>query len=109
MNGEYLTNTILFEDKLNWTGVLIEPVKLIYHQLRGKNRKVSTINTCLAVEQRPHAIDFVETQEAYYSQKMEDVQKKWPKIDQVRKMNCLPLTSIILAAGNPVMITFLWM
>ena len=38
-DGENLSNTLLFEAKLNWTGLLVEPNPDLYQSLKSKNRK----------------------------------------------------------------------
>ena len=39
-DGETFSNTLLFELKRNWTGLLIEPNRNSYSALQSKNRKV---------------------------------------------------------------------
>ena len=47
-DGEEHSNTLFFELERNWTGVLIEPVPRNYQKLLSKNRKIYTINACIA-------------------------------------------------------------
>jgi hypothetical protein len=39
-DGEIFSNSLFFELKRNWTGLLVEPVKDSFAKLRKKNRKV---------------------------------------------------------------------
>ena len=71
--------------------------------LHLKHRKSLTSPTCLALEPRPHYVDF------NYVATFSDSQNEpvsMPGIvkeegDTTIKMQCLPLYSLILAAGNP--------
>ncbi|XP_066939335.1 protein Star-like isoform X2 [Macrobrachium rosenbergii] len=51
--GELFSNSLFFERRLGWRGLLIEPLKEIYDLLEKKNRKAYTINTALSTT--PHA------------------------------------------------------
>ena len=52
-DGELSSNTIYLEQKLKWSGLLIEMDPSWYLQLRGKNRKSFTINACVSPHQYP--------------------------------------------------------
>lgn len=58
-DGEYKSNTLFFEVNRGWTGLLIEPNRRQYQQLRSKNRKVTTANCALALSRQPKRIAFV--------------------------------------------------
>jgi FkbM family methyltransferase len=47
-DGEDHSNTLFFELERDWTGILIEPIPRNYQKLISKNRKVYTINACIA-------------------------------------------------------------
>lgn len=53
LDGERSSNTIFFEQKRGWTGLLIEMDPSWYLQLRGKNRKSFSINACISPHQYP--------------------------------------------------------
>ena len=57
-DGELLSNSLLFETKLGWKGVLIEPNPVAFDQLLTKNRKAWSINTCLSRKPFPEVISF---------------------------------------------------
>ena len=47
-DGESHSNTLFFELERDWTGILIEPIPRNYQRLISKNRKIYTINACIA-------------------------------------------------------------
>jgi hypothetical protein len=47
-NGEDFSNTLFFELKRNWSGILIEPITELYNDLVKKNRNIYSINACIA-------------------------------------------------------------
>lgn len=53
-DGEFLSNTLVLEKKLNWTGLLVEVEMKNYLKLKTKNRKAWSSPVCLATEPRPH-------------------------------------------------------
>ncbi|XP_023349333.1 uncharacterized protein LOC111718073 [Eurytemora carolleeae] len=53
-----LSVTLPFEDKLNWTGLLVEAVPVFFRSCIKKNRRATLINTCLGMKDKPHFIDF---------------------------------------------------
>ena len=57
-DGEFLTNTILFEEEREWSGLLIEPSKIAFQRLMTKNRKVMAANCCLSPSKKPEYIEF---------------------------------------------------
>ena len=57
-NGEYLSNTLYLEAKLNWTGLLVEPNTKAYGELLTKKRKSHSINSCLSLTSHPDLVTF---------------------------------------------------
>jgi len=89
------SNTLLFELKHNWTGILVEPNPTIFPKGFSKQRKVWGSSTCLAIQPRPHISPF--------SQKvtMGGMAGLVSQADeQSYDMQCFPLYSLILATGN---------
>ena len=89
-----------FELKYNWTGLLIEPLS---YDLQFKHRKAWTSPACLALEPKPHYVDF-----NYVATISDDDNEPVSMTGIVKeggestvKMQCMPLYSLILAAGNP--------
>jgi FkbM family methyltransferase len=46
-DGEQYSNSLYFELKRNWTGVLIEPVPSLYTAILSKNRNAYALNACV--------------------------------------------------------------
>ena len=47
-DGETFSNSLYFELKRNWTGILIEPIPSFFRKLVSKKRLVYAINACIA-------------------------------------------------------------
>lgn len=47
-DGEVFSNSLFFELKRNWTGILIEPIPSLYNKILSKNRQIYALNACLA-------------------------------------------------------------
>lgn len=56
LDGEYLSNTLQLEKRLNWNGLLVEVEESNYVKLRKKNRKCWSSPLCLATKPHPHEI-----------------------------------------------------
>lgn len=66
-DGESLSNSLFFELERGWSGLLIEPIPYLYKKLASKNRKVFSINACIA-DKKPfvakfRAVDFTSGRE----------------------------------------------
>jgi hypothetical protein len=48
LDGETFSNTLFFEIKRNWTGLLIEPIPDQYEAVVSKNRNAYVINACIS-------------------------------------------------------------
>ncbi|XP_045583989.2 protein Star-like [Procambarus clarkii] len=59
LDGEYISNTLWLEEKMGWTGLLIEADTVSYRALRSKHRKAWSSNTCLSSEYYPKETVFV--------------------------------------------------
>ena len=53
-----ISNSLLFEKKLGWTGVLVEPNPIAFQKLQRKRRKAWTINACLSRSKHPETVLF---------------------------------------------------
>ena len=58
-DGEAESNTLLFELKRNWTGLLIEPNKQNFVNMMKKHRKTWMLEACLAVNNKYEKIEFL--------------------------------------------------
>lgn len=47
-DGESMSNTLAYEQRLNWTGLLVEPFPQSFELLRGKHRKAYLFNGALS-------------------------------------------------------------
>jgi len=56
-DGESLSNSLYFEKKFNWTGLLIEPLSDSFKALSTKNRNVYILNACIA-KKKPFVAKF---------------------------------------------------
>ena len=122
-NGQDISNTLLLEMQYNWTGILIEPNPDLYQEMLTKQRKSYCLETCLSTEKEVQKVDFDATGAYGGIMNGEDL-KPGSRADEAIKqrkesnpdfvptygafvrrtlqMQCLPLTSIIEALGNPV-------
>jgi len=89
-DGEQISNSLYFEMKEGWKGLLVEPDPSNYNTLIGKNRKAWTSMTCLATEPNPQLIGFS------FGGSGGGINP-----DSETKVTCLPLTSILLALNSP--------
>ena len=119
-DGENFSNTLLFELKYNWTGLLVEPNPDNYEELKRKNRKTFSIESCFSTKDRVESIDFdaagayggiingqmkpgeLPSKEKDYYRKRYNKKYKFNYDRRTLKMHCLPFNSIMRAMGNPV-------
>ena len=57
-DGELISNTLLFELKMGWSGILIEPNPIAFEKLLSKKRKAWSINCCLSMKPYPETVSF---------------------------------------------------
>ena len=103
VDGLHLSNTLFFETRRNFTGILIEPSSN-YTMLRQRNRKVKSLNVCLSRKPIPEEVTFLD---CYDIGGIEGEVKAWtkdfvntPETTRVKK-TCLPVHAILAAVGNP--------
>ena len=96
--GERDSHTLLLESKYNWTGLLVEP---FVNGLLFKKRKAKVVQTCLALEPRPHYAELDSSSVTLESGKnaMAGVVKE--KTSSSISYQCIPLYSMLAAVGNP--------
>ena len=56
VDGEYYSNSLFFELKRNWTGLLIEANPDYHRDLLDKNRRAYVLQACLSTERRPATV-----------------------------------------------------
>jgi len=59
-DGEQTSNTLFLEQRLGWTGLLIEADPYYYTQLMGKSRRSWSINACISPHQYPTMVSLTD-------------------------------------------------
>lgn len=112
LDGESISNTLLFEIQFGWQGLLIEAIPEAFAKLRNKNRRAYSINAALSKKAYPTIIQFeVLSQHALSGaldenglsarQKGNRFAKNYPR-SHVITVEALPIFSILAAIGNPI-------
>ena len=110
-DGEALSNSLFFELKRNFTGLLVEPNVFNYKKLLEVNRKAYSVNACYSTTGLPTLVDFVNARALGAIKEIDQEMKLMESLPkQVQKDNlqgeskalCLSFYSILLAVGNPV-------
>ena len=57
-DGELWSNSLYFEAKLGWTGLLVEPNPDNFAALKTKNRKANLFGHCISLNPIVEVIDF---------------------------------------------------
>jgi len=57
-DGEALSNTLLFELKYGWSGLLVEPNPDFFRQLLSKQRKSWAMNACISTQKFVEIVEF---------------------------------------------------
>jgi len=112
-DGEISSNTLFFELKQNWTGLLVEPNPDVFQMLNVKHRKAWLFGHCLSTNTTPETVDFDASglyggiiyngQKPGYDPSISGyrLRKNQPYQRRTIKMQCFPLYSVLKALGNP--------
>jgi len=107
VDSETNSDTLYFEMKHNWTGLLVEAVPSAFAAGLQKNRKVWGIQTCLSPITKPTVVDFAQGQ-AYINENGEPEgmagivsEDHLEGREDTLKIQCMPFYSILLALDNP--------
>jgi len=57
-DGENLSNSLLFELKYGWTGLLVEPNPDAFAKMKGKRRRAWLSPKCLSTKTTPEIVEF---------------------------------------------------
>ena len=106
--GELYSNTLYFEMKYNWTGLLVEPSPIWWKELKSKNRNAWILPHCLSTEKKVHLIDFYSFSEdfvdfAFMSRTdmdhdfYENFKANHPNALNKLKVQCFPLQAVLKA------------
>ncbi|CAL4116001.1 unnamed protein product [Meganyctiphanes norvegica] len=96
LDGETGSNTLVFEKKLGWSGLLIEGDPKNFQLLQKKNRKSWSINTCLSSKPYPNTVLF---EQKFNVGKISNLSPSNSRKGYA-KVHCLPLYSILRALGT---------
>ena len=110
-DGEDLSNSLFFELKRNYTGLLVEPNVFNYKKLLEVNRRAFSVNACYSTSGLPMLVDFVNAKALGAIKEIDQKMKLMGSLPkQVQQDNlqgeskalCLSFYSILLSVGNPV-------
>ena len=109
-NGESISNTLLFEIKHNWTGLLVEPNPDFFEDLKRRNRNAWILPHCLSTQRK---VEIVEFDASFYNGGIILPGKTLPsdisraekrstrhKYERTIKVQCFPLQSVLKAIGK---------
>ncbi|CAL4164974.1 unnamed protein product, partial [Meganyctiphanes norvegica] len=97
-DGEHISNTLLFEKKYGWNGLLVEGNPKNYEKVISKKRKAWTIHTCLSTKPYPNTVMFhVNLKD--WGNHISNISID-SKIDGYVELQCLPLYSILMALNT---------
>ena len=107
-DGEFGSNSLFFEIERDWTGILIEPIPKNYQIIKTKNRKVHTLNACIA-NKRPivakfrvlHVLSGRLSEMSDNHKHRIDVEGKSgnKRVDKIAYIPCFSLVTILKAIG----------
>jgi len=101
-DGEVRSQTMFFELKRNWTGLLIEPNDDSFQKLLGKNRNAYSVNTCLSSGPRAERVNFHDLGTRSGVVGRGPYSPKGQTNDTLNTKICVPLYSLLLAMDNPI-------
>jgi len=101
-DGEFISNSLFFEVRRNWTGLLIEPDIETFPKLIKKNRNAFHINTCISGSHKAQLVNFKsELSLSKVLGKTNVIEGIGKSAQRGAQVICLPLYSLLLAVGNP--------
>ena len=98
-DGEDDSNTLFFERRRNWTGLLIEPNTITFKRLLGKNRNVLSLNACLNTENKTavHLFDVTYELGGIVSEMLPEHKNSIMNKSAKVEVQCFPFFSIMKA------------
>jgi len=94
------SNSLMFERAHGWTGLLVEPW-LIFAKGLQVQRKAWSVATCLATKNKPHFANFASFSTPGAMAGLVPDLERAPEDSSVSELQCFPLSSLLLALGNP--------
>ena len=96
------SNTLFFEMKRGWTGLLVEPNPVIFPKGVLKHRKAWSSPSCLATTNKPHTVQFAQR---LFEGGMAAIAPE--KTEDTYDLQCFPLYSLLLASAGHVTVNYL--
>ncbi|KAG0729173.1 Transposon TX1 uncharacterized protein [Chionoecetes opilio] len=97
LDGEVRSNTLFFERKRNWKGLLIEADPKNYHQMVNKRRKAYMSPTCLSPTPHPTMVMFQQQENQGHIVGKGDDTAGGTDVKTVVEVQCFPLATYLLA------------
>jgi len=100
-DSETMSVSLYFERVYNWTGLLVEANSVDHKHGFNINRKATYVNTCLGLKSNPHTANFEFVPKIKGTEWNSMAGLSENKVGEGVDVQCLPLYSLIQAAGNP--------
>eukprot|EP00096_Caligus_rogercresseyi_P014241 TRINITY_DN673_c0_g1_i1.p1 TRINITY_DN673_c0_g1~~TRINITY_DN673_c0_g1_i1.p1 ORF type:complete len:306 (-),score=87.01 TRINITY_DN673_c0_g1_i1:282-1199(-) len=104
-DGEVISNSLHYELRRGWAGLLIEPNPDYYKLLELRERKAWLLNRCISTQTTPQVVEFDASglHGGIIGKDGEEPGNDMDKAVDRRKIRvqCFPLFSILMALGNP--------
>ncbi|KAA0201564.1 hypothetical protein HAZT_HAZT010336 [Hyalella azteca] len=97
--GEVVSNTLFFEIKRNWTGILIEPNPRNFEKLLSRKRKVHLAKACIGETKSADKVVFSNKKSMGKILNPQDPNYPGESLD-LSSAKCFPLYSFLLALGT---------
>ncbi|CAL4102289.1 unnamed protein product, partial [Meganyctiphanes norvegica] len=99
LDGETLSNTLVLEHDLGWSGLLVEADPINYQNMMSKHRKSWTVNVCLSTEMNPMKVIFKQDFQVGAIAGKSSESNNIVESGQV-EVPCVPLFSLLLALNR---------
>lgn len=100
-DSETMSVSLYFEKVYNWTGLLVEANSVDHLHGFNTNRKATYVNTCLGLQSTPHTANFEFVPKIKGTEWNSMAGLSENRVGDGVDVQCLPLYSLIQAAGNP--------
>jgi len=103
-DGYFQSNTIYFENMLNWTGLLVEANPRLAKTLMSRSRKAFVYGGCLSPIRRPTTLKFTSAGccgglSNFLTKSQEYLIGLYSKVESVDWVQCYPLNDMLAAIG----------
>ncbi|XP_069163177.1 uncharacterized protein [Procambarus clarkii] len=97
LDGEIRSNTLFFERKRGWNGLLIEADPKNFNQMVEKHRKAYMSPSCLAPTSHPTTVMFQQQENQGHIVKEQENPSSGSQVGDVLEVQCFPLFSYLVA------------